>query len=167
LILFAVFANGQNTAIKAADSTGDEKLPNGGHSCTSDDDCGDFRGYCDNKTAKCICYEKYTDSKCNYARKSQLTAFLLSLLISGVGAGRFYLGLTLSAVFQLLIGLCTIIIPIVAGCTIFCQKGKITGIFIFLSFLFGLASFGWWLADSILTGTNQLQDGEGVYPYSW
>ena len=75
-------------------------VPEGGIPCTSQGQCGE--GICDfghqfNTTTKinvCKCddgYLDWEDKPCAYAKKSKLTAFLLSFLIGGFGVDWFYL----------------------------------------------------------------------------
>ena len=75
-------------------------VPEGGIPCTSQGQCGE--GICDfghqiNTTTKinvCKCddgYLDWEDKPCAYAKKSKLTAFLLSFFIGGLGADWFYL----------------------------------------------------------------------------
>ena len=72
--------------------------------CTMDQECG--HGLC-NKS-RCVCMEWWTNSSCDYRRKSQQSAFLYGFFMSAFGAGRYYMSLILSAVFQMIIGLCCI-----------------------------------------------------------
>jgi len=58
-----------------------------------------------------------------------LTGFLLHFFVGGFGAGRFYLGLVVSAVFQLLLGIVGAFVGVCAGCCGACFRAR------FLSFL--------------------------------
>lgn len=58
--------------------------------CTIDSDCNN--GVCVNSTCECnIGYVSYDSDICNYAQKKQITAFLLSFFLGGIGAEWFYL----------------------------------------------------------------------------
>ena len=47
-----------------------------------------------NYTATCICNDEHTGPECAYVLKQKVTAFVLSFLVGGYGADRFYLGYT-------------------------------------------------------------------------
>ncbi|KAL6042031.1 TM2 domain-containing protein [Balamuthia mandrillaris] len=155
--------NQSNKFVKREDS--------GGGECLTDADCNaeDEAGTCDPE-GKCVCDEKYAGSHCKHERKSKLVAFLLSLLVGGVGAGRFYLGYTglgalrivllvllcCNGVFLgfsgLLVGLGVVGIVLVV-CGSILMVGLVLGIQI------------WWLVDWILVLTDGLQDSDGYDLY--
>jgi len=56
-----------------------------------------------NPTAFCKCYAGWADPECRTERKSQTIAFFLALFLGGVGADRFYLGLTISGPLKLIV----------------------------------------------------------------
>ena len=75
--------------------------------CTSSHiDCNNH-GNCNIYRNKCICYDSYTtfnnkDVQCNYKKKSQLIALLLSIFVGLTGAAWFYLGYIVYGLLQLL-----------------------------------------------------------------
>jgi len=167
VLALAAIANAQavrSGALKAL--APNEDHPNGGGPCVNDTQCGgdQFHGKClANKT--CSCSDDYGGPQCDHKRKSQLTAFLLGFFLSGVGAGRLYLGLILSGVFQLVLGFSTGVLPICGACGSACCDSKAPiKIFQCLSLLAGGATFAWWLADCIIIGTNDILDGDGYRP---
>ena len=90
------------------------------HPCTRDSDCGS--GICkqDGQSTSyyCQCDDGWTDDSdgkiCNYQRKSELIAFLVSFFVGGLGVDWFYLargnaGYIVGGVFKLLtLGCCGI-----------------------------------------------------------
>jgi len=155
----------------------DYKLSN--FNCTfAPDDCSNH-GSCNLLGTECICDSDYTtfdsiDKQCDYKRKSQLTAFLLSFFFGVFGAGRWYIG-------DILIGsikVCTIWGLTCCGtcgialcfntknensdkCVISCWR-------LFVS-LFMLC---WYIADIIIfatlkSGSTVLVDGNGIELKPW
>ena len=61
-----------------------------------DRECG--HGMC-NKTT-CVCHPRYTNSTCNYHRKSQLSSFFFGFFLGVFGGARYYLSLIVSGLFQ-------------------------------------------------------------------
>jgi len=74
------------------------------------------------------------------------------------------MGLTLSAVFQLLVGIIFTIFNALSK--IFDKEKPFYGIIALVALVSSLTNFAWWLADCIIFGSNKSQDGNGVYPYS-
>jgi len=163
LLAFCVsggFSQGRVSLVAGNQTTTDEKLPNGGGKCINDVDCGGVgHGVCHN--GACLCYDAYTNITCEYKRCSQLTAFLLSFFLSSFGVGRFYLGLILSAVFQLLLLICVNVFGCVSKAA---EKKPVKVVLALLSLMCSTAIIAWWIADLVLTGTNKILDGEGVHP---
>lgn len=145
-----------------------------------DEECG--HGLC-NKT-ECVCAEGWTNSTCDYHRKSQKSAFFYGFFLGYWGGGRLYLRLIGSGVVQLLF--CVLcVIELIVMCIVddddICEIiFKTLGVLMtatviiwfalclslslsrfFISFLFCCNR---WLVDVILIGTNHFLDGTGVFP---
>ena len=111
--------------------------------CESSLDCEEHQ-YCgiDGKNFVCQCengWMNYGDGKCNYKQKKQLTAFLLSFFVGGLGVDWFYL----------------------------CRNNAryiVAGVFKLLT-LGGLGI--WWLVDWIRILASAFSDGNGVDLLSW
>mmetsp|Transcript_62473 Transcript_62473/g.99311 ORF Transcript_62473/g.99311 Transcript_62473/m.99311 type:complete len:191 (+) Transcript_62473:105-677(+) len=165
--------------------------------CRPEIECS-ARGVCvdsgNNDTWSCICDEGWTTHPvpnsttidavyCNYERKQQLVAFLLSFFVGLFAAGRFYIGQYLTA--GLKIGL-----NIGLGCFGMCCISCVTGVSAFSSgrsnrtpdtccgkfmagvgccyvFLVTLGIFAWLIADWVLFGLNKIPDGNGVDLQPW
>jgi len=126
--------------------------------------------------------EDSSDSNGAYSEKEQLTAFLLSFFLGGVGAGRFYVGDYAIASLKLCLPLIALCVACVVGC--FLNEGADDGSSDnspsgFLQRLTGSAGVGaaiascgccawqiWWLVDWILFAMNEIPDAEGktLYP---
>lgn len=115
----------------------------------------------------------YTRNGCEDDRKSQLTALLLSIFLSGVGAANFYIDRDGLAAGQLVLFLiilfssCAVCFPL---CCICCAKDKeCTGILLTIYFalitilivLASLAQTAWWIADLVIFANNDRDDGDG------
>ena len=143
-------------------------------SCAVSADCSN-NGVCSN--GSCACYPGFVTfpsgatPACNYAQKSQLTAFLLQIFIGETGAGQFYLENWGNAGGQLAI----LIVPAILACICCCvmcgadSDGKgACGICILVLMVILFIGVGvWWLADTILIGTNHYLDGNGIPVKSW
>ena len=114
-----------------------------------------------------------TTDGCEDDRRSQLTALLLSIFLSGVGAANFYIDRNGLAAGQLVIFLiilfssCAVCFPL---CCICCMSEKeSTGIFLMAYFclltvlivLASLAQTAWWIADLVIFANNERDDGDG------
>ena len=138
-----------------------EVITNGGGKCEKDKDCG--TGTCvfaSNVTiGKCDCdaNNQFTGANCDYERKSQLIAFLLSFFVGTYGADRFYLGYIGVGVVKLLLGLGICASP----CFLCCGDcGKVvSGIW---AAVVGLAIFIWWIVDWALIIQGKIPDFNGV-----
>jgi len=143
----------------------------------------------------CRCDSGYTTHKaengtmCNYKQKSQMTAFLLTLFLGEFGAGRFYVGQTVTAVIKLLLIVCGCCLTCVCSlCVAPClglesgmttstslgdhfdsDKGALGMVFaIFcgtVPFICSSCALSiWCIVDIILFATNSVPDANGVYP---
>jgi len=156
-------------AAKASGSEASKEMPDGGAECMTDSDCHGH-GVCSDinittsvSVGVCICEEHYTNSSCNYERKNERTAFLLHFFLGGFGAGRFYLGLILGAVFQLILTIVVWIFGVISKAAD--DESPLKKIFKVLSALGSLGIFVWWLVDCIFIGTNKYLDGKDARPY--
>ena len=115
----------------------------------------------------------YTRDGCQDDRRSQLTALLLSIFLSGVGAANFYIDRDGLAAGQLVLFLiilfssCAVCFPL---CCICCASDKEkTGIILSIYFCFittliilaSLAQSAWWIADLVIFANNERDDGDG------
>ena len=115
----------------------------------------------------------YTRDGCQDDRRSQLTALLLSIFLSGVGAANFYIDRDGLAAGQLVLFLlilfssCAVCFPL---CCICCAEDREkTGIILSIYFCFistliilvSLAQSAWWIADLVIFANNDREDGDG------
>ena len=114
----------------------------------------------------------YTIDGCQDDRRSQLTALLLSIFLSGVGAANFYIERNGLAAGQLVLFLvilfssCAVCCPL---CCVCCAEKKEYGIFLMVYFCFitvlivlvSLAQTAWWIADLVIFANNDRDDGDG------
>ena len=115
---------------------------------------------------------EYTRNGCEDDRRSQLTALLLSIFLSGVGAANFYIDRDGLAAGQLVLFLiilfssCAICFPL---CCICCgkdseKKGILISIYFCLitiiTILASLAQTAWWIADLVIFANNDREDGD-------
>ena len=115
----------------------------------------------------------YTRDGCQDDRRSQLTALLLSIFLSGVGAANFYIDRDGLAAGQLVLFLiilfssCAVCFPL---CCICCASDKEkTGLILSIYFCFittliilaSLAQSAWWIADLVIFANNERDDGDG------
>lgn len=151
--------------------------------CENSNDCSG-NGSCNIQTGKCSCtdsFETYADVassapslQCNYEKKEQLTAFLLSLFLGIFGAEHFYLGNTDRGItklcFSLFCFIGNIIIFSISRC---CGKdkqyliefvGRYEAIYLGCGFVFMLL---WFIQDLILIGTLGVTDVNGIPLKSW
>lgn len=154
-------------------------------SCESSFDCSD-NGECNTQTGNCSCMESFDtftelsssssapSFQCNYEKKEQLTAFLLSLFLGIFGAEHFYLGNTDRGItklcFSLFCFIGNIIIFSISRC---CGKdkqyliefvGRYEAIYLGCGFVFMLL---WFIQDLILIGTLGISDANGISLKSW
>eukprot|EP01084_Bolivina_argentea_P052459 96375_1 len=128
------------------------------------------------------------DNHGEYSEKEQLTAFLLSFFLGGVGAGRFYVGDYAVASIKLCLPLIICVVVCIVACVTGCLgvsetldsggsgDDGVTGLFEKLSGGAGIgaaiSSCGccawqiWWLVDWILFAMNEIPDSQGktLYP---
>lgn len=153
--------------------------------CESNFDCSE-NGECNVKNGQCSCAESFgtfaDDSssslvpslQCNYEKKEQLTAFLLSLFLGFFGAEHFYLGNSDRGItklcFSLFCFIGNIIIFSISRC---CGKdkqyliefvGRYEAIYLGCGFVFMVL---WFIQDLILIGTLGISDANGVSLKSW
>eukprot|EP01084_Bolivina_argentea_P053476 98185_1 len=122
----------------------------------------------------CQCDYGYTtfnsqdSTMCNYKQKSQLTAFLLSVFLGGVGAGRFYVGDIGSGVVLLSL----IIVGCCYGCFAIVQTSD-NDLYSYLIVGEGVipaclcANVLWVVIDSVLFAVNKIPDENGVQLAPW
>uniref|UniRef100_A0A1X7VTE6 TM2 domain-containing protein n=1 Tax=Amphimedon queenslandica TaxID=400682 RepID=A0A1X7VTE6_AMPQE len=122
----------------------------------------------------CYYYNEAT-LQCIDNRKSQVTAFALSLTLSGFGVANFYIGQNGLGAGQLVLFLSIFVIVYIIACTPCCaiccfQAENIKGSIVFICFMlvmilliiaisFGIT--GWWIADAVIFGTNKRDAGDG------
>lgn len=149
--------------------------------CTLDEECG--HGLC-NKT-ECVCAEGWTNSTCDYARKSQKSAFFYGFFLGYWGGGRLYLHLVGSGVVQLLFCVCCVVelivlciaddddlckvifrtLAVLMSATVIIWFAFSRCFFYHLSLFFQiLVCCNRWLVDVILIGVNHFLDSAGVLP---
>eukprot|EP01084_Bolivina_argentea_P072643 131896_1 len=103
------------------------------------------------------------------ADKEQLIAFLLSLFLGCVGGGRWYVGDYGIAIGKLLFLIIFCCIPWFVN-KILCDGPNYgTGFLLTLCLMavFGLVICGWWMADVIMFGLNQITDQNGLILQPW
>lgn len=115
----------------------------------------------------------FTRDGCEDNRKSQLTALLLSIFLSGVGAANFYIERNGLAAGQLVLFLvvmfssCAVCFPM---CCIYCAKDREKAGFVLMVYfcfitilliLVSLAQTAWWIADLVIFAQNEREDGDG------
>jgi len=147
-----------------------------GQSCTTDAECGGTEhGTCALTTnaanvteGTCVCKPEWADKDCSYERKHKLTAFLLSFLLGGWGADRFYLGFAGVGVAKLLLTLinCYGGIALQVGKNALGEKlgDKKTialGVICVIYCCTSLGATAWWLTDWILILKDELPDYNG------
>lgn len=165
--------------------------------CNSDEDCSN-NGKCNISQGKCYCNEGYItfldledvvansntktiDNKfnkritfCNYEKKDQLTAFLLSLFVGFTGAEHFYLenidkGIT-KLIFSIFCCLGNIIIFVIYKFFPEDKKhlvsfvGLYEGIYLGCGFFFMVL---WMIYDLVKIGKMEYVDGNGIEMNPW
>lgn len=139
-------------------------------SCVKASDCN-FNGYCSDNN-QCICNKYFTTtdpmSPCNYERKLQYPALLLTIFLGFCGGGNFYNGRLEYAIPQLIIFL--IVISIIC-CRVSHGNDNhdeiIDGFYCFILILPILCILGWWLADVIRYAQNNVNDKNDISLASW
>eukprot|EP01084_Bolivina_argentea_P080200 145303_1 len=162
------------------DTCSDEIYCSGHGTCT----------YTNNETQSCECHEGWTTypninkqdddpTYCNYQQKEQLIAFLLSVFLGVVAAGRFYCGQWVTAAIKMgfggtLIGLC--LMSCAFGCDELCNfcawscskmkedEGGHKHIYYIVAIL---TSIVWIITDWFLFGLNEIPDQNGVALKPW
>lgn len=142
-------------------------------SCTQESDCGDH-GTCRNN--KCQCHEGYITWKrsgtCNYKQAPKLMAFVVSLIVGGLGVDWFVLakdnsGYIAAGIFKLLLPcLPAIGIP----CIAVARKNDSTVLAMIayiINSVTGIAVLIWWLVDWIRILTDKFPDGNGAPLKPW
>ena len=116
----------------------------------------------------------YARDGCQDDRRSQLTALLLSIFLSSVGAANFYIDRDGLAAGQLVLFLiilfssCAVCFPLCCVCCASDQE-KTVGIILSIYFCFittliilaSLALTAWWIADLVIFANNDRDDGDG------
>jgi len=146
-------------------------LPDGGGICTMDNECG--HGMCN--VSECVCHPKWTNSSCNYQRRSQKSAFLYGFFLGIFGAGRYYLSLAVSGALQTVLFVCCVF-NIFLGCC--CDELDINGLVgcdncddeleilsKVMAVIVVAATVVWWIVDLFLLGFNVVRDEEGAFPF--
>ena len=149
----------------------------------------DARGDCagDEDDWYCICNDGYATFPkpvdddpnpvyCNYERKSQLTAFLLSWFLGLAGGGQWYIGLYSIAGWKLglLFGFCCCGTCLISLCCtalgIGSKEDMMSGPMLFVPCWMcccSLAVTVWWIVDLVYFGQNLYDDGNGVSLEPW
>lgn len=135
--------------------------------CTNERfDCSDH-GLCYSDKSGCHCDVGYitfpTENvypECNYAQKSQLTGFLLSLFIGPfTGAGFFYVGQVGLGVGQLIV----LLVPTF----LLCCFSKVEWIVFILKIIMQLGVNAFWIASIVLFASNKITDGNNAPLEKW
>lgn len=126
------------------------------------------------KKQECWCFPEYATlenqnkTACNYQRKSQLSAFLLELILSN-GAGHFYLGNFYMAIPKLLLWVFSyyffIILRIV--CKGNDENNKLTFFLAMLALIFCLGMLTWQIFDIVFFALNKYTDKNGISLKPW
>ena len=150
------------TKDKSVDGTGD-KEPNKQNNDNDVDDTKDTKDTED------------TPKEQKYSEKKQFTAFLLALFLGFVGAARFYIGLYVTAVFKLALGLtaCSPCFYSRVCCKEYHLESSesnvtpdVRALYILL-WMGSCAFFGWWIADVVMFGINHIPDNDGLLLEPW
>ena len=127
----------------------------------------DTSGRCETIMPNCTVFD-YDTATCTDNRRNQLTAFLLAFFLSWVGAANFYINQLGLAIPQLLIGIFLSIAS--CGSRILYSTTKesenkpclaVTCCCAVVALVLSLTEFSWWLADLIIFGLNDREDGDG------
>lgn len=137
-------------------------------STVTDGSACSYSGVCNTNTGICHCDDGYITTnnidQCNYKQKKQLAAFLLQVFLGYAGAGEFYadnngmgggqIALLLGSPTLLAIGRC--------------YKDKAAGTTAIVVGAVGLLGVvGWWIADMVRFGKNNVKDGNGQPLKEW
>jgi hypothetical protein len=145
-------------------------VPCGNASCPTD------QGVCINidNGQECICDNKFTtyppesDRKCNYTKKSRLTAFLLELFLT-YGIGHFYAGqyyLAVPKFFFFCFNYCLFVyLRMVVRNNEY--NNNTSKLIVFMAYVFLILMVGWQIADLVLYGRGIYRDGNGIDLIPW
>ena len=134
-----------------------------GHGFCFDDFKSDaFRSGCHCFDGFATFHPRIAGTQCNYARKNQSTAFLLSLFLGVFGAGRFYVGRWLTATMK-----CIGALAISAGCSAGCYAMALPEMSAAVVCCYVITVVVWWIVDIILFACNAVSDGNGVQLAPW
>lgn len=139
------------------------------NACNTASDCN-YNGYCSTDHTTCICFSDYdtynSNKQCNYHKYSQTTAFCLTFFFLPFGAGNWYTHRFDYAIPQLIIGILGMYFTgLVRASLQNNENPKVPHVII--SRLTGLCLLGWWLADLIRYGKNEIPDDNGIYLAPW
>jgi hypothetical protein len=188
----AISCRFENFMIAAVVPEVTSEKPFGGANCTKSSECNfPNGGDCDKDAGLCVCYKEYTGINCDYHRKSQTVAFLLSFFVGEFGADMFYLGVNSQAIPKLLCLILSIVLLIPASilsccagvasatdpekgttaekaakCCEVCSGCTATLLWVAVVLLLILVPI-WWLINWAMIAANVVRDGNGEYPYSW
>ncbi len=124
-------------------------------------------GSCDVLVGRCLCDGGHVGDDCSYPMKSRRAAFAVHFLFGVFGAGNYYLGNISFATGEVFLTLAAILIRItvmreVADANISLRE-KISIIIMYRLVITGV--FVWWLTETVLIGTGQRRDRDGVATY--
>jgi hypothetical protein len=139
----------------------------GNYVCNGNGKCVDHQSGRQNVT-RCVCNTGWAGSQCDYQLKNRVLVFLMSFFFGELGVDRFILGLVTTGVLKLLLPCCCLVPLIILCCSTIRTDGvesRLTYalvILVYVALVLGaLGSFGWWLADVIMTGMNTIRDSNG------
>lgn len=134
--------------------------------CINESSCS-YNGFCFNET-KCICFEKYGtkennfNRECNYIKRSQRIAFLLSFFLGPIGIDQIYMGNALLGSMKFIISL----LFILTGMGLYCigkikEKPRMVLSGKVLETIGTLFIIVWWFIDWILILSETIRDSNG------
>ena len=133
--------------------------------------------FCSEKQKACYCakglanypFSGVNGVYCQYEQHSQLTSFLLELLLN-LGIGHFIIGQNLMGSFKLIIMVVPIVL-FVMSCLGLIKMGFKEGtcgtVVQIVAIAFGVGAFAWWLTDAIMFGKNKYRDRNEVPLKKW
>lgn len=115
--------------------------------------------------SECRCFAQFGGPECEQKQKSQLVAFLLALLLGGLGAGRFYLGYIALGIFKLLYHCVFLTIAAVNRAMLKEEGTEPHPVIALFSCCCCCGWFIWWIHDAVVIGNGSLTavDGIGMY----
>ena len=165
ILTFPTNSEVQATSLRAISTNNTFEIARPFNCTTNPGDCENL-GRCDpdSNGAYCDCLPQYAGPGCDYKRKSQTVAFLLTFFLGYFGAGRLYLGLYASAIPKLCIWLLFGVpcCPSSSGGEETSEesvKACVSGVICMM--------FVWWLTDVIIIGVGDIPDGHGVNMNTW